>query len=217
MALFALNTVVFPGAQVPLRVFEARYVALVRELLALDSPSDRMFATTAIREGYEVGIHGSTSLYRTGCLLQLTDVEEHPDGTFDIVALARQRFHLDGLELGGLVPRAHVRTLPDPAEDVPALTMELARAAFTGYRGAIAEYTGDPYSGTLPRDPVYLSWTLSALAPLPLTHRQRLLEADSAAERLELVTALLREEMRAINVIPSLPASHVPTSAWSPN
>lgn len=217
MAIFPLNTVVFPGAQVPLRVFEERYVALVRELLTVAAPTDRMFATTAIREGYEVGTHGATSLYRTGCLLQLTEVEQHPDGTFDIVAVARERFHLEGLEVGGLVPRARIRTLPDPEEEVPALTMELARAAFTGYRGAIAAYTGDPYSGTLPQDPVYLSWTLSALAPLPLTHRQRLLEADSAAERLELVTALLREEMRAINVIPSLPASHVPTAAWSPN
>lgn len=217
LPIFPLNSVVFPGAQVPLHVFEDRYVALVTELLAKPSPAERLFATTAIREGYEVGTHGATSLYRTGCVLQVTEVEHHADGSFDIVALARGRFHLVGLEPGGVVPRARIRRLDDAAEEVPALTTELARSSFTGYRAAIAAWTGDPYSGTLPTDPVYLSWTLSALAPLPLTHRQRLLEADSAAERLELVTALLREEMRAINVIPSLPASHVPSTAWSPN
>lgn len=217
LGLFPLNAVVFPGGQVPLRVFEDRYRALVSELLAIPSPADRLFATTAIREGYEVGTHGSTSLYRTGCVLQLTDVEHRSDGSSDIVALARDRFHLVGVEPGGPVPRARIRVLAEAEEEVPESTLDLARAAFTGYRAAIAQYTGDPYSGILPRDPAYLSWTLAALAPLPLTHQQRLLEADSAAERLELVTALLREELRAINVIPSLPASHVPTTAWSPN
>lgn len=217
LPIFPLNSVVFPGAQVPLHVYEERYRALVTELLAQPSPAQRLFATTAIREGYEVGAHGSTSLYRTGCVLQMTEVEHHPDGSFQITTVARDRFHLVGLEPSGLVPRARIRRLVDEVEEVAPLTVELARSSFTGYRAAIAAYTGDPYSGTLPQDPVYLSWTLSALAPLPLTHRQRLLEADSAAERLELVTALLREEMRAINVIPSLPASHVPTAAWSPN
>ena len=95
--------------------------------------------------------------------------------------------------------------------------MDHARAVFTAYRVAMAELQGDPFSGTLPRDPDYLAWTLSALAPLPLAERQSLLEAEDAGERLALVTYLLREELRAINVIPSLPATQVARSAWSPN
>lgn len=216
LPLFPLNTVVFPGAHVPLHVFEERYRRLVVELLAIDSPADRLFATTAIREGYEVG-QGSVSLYRTGCIMQLTDVHANADGSYEIVATARERFHLIALEPGGPVPRAQVQPLAEVVEDVPPLTLELARSSFTGYRAAIGAWAGDPHPGPLPRDPVYLSWTLSALAPLPLTHSQRLLEAETATERLEWVTALLREEMRAINVIPSLPASHVPATAWSKN
>jgi Lon protease-like protein len=81
----------------------------------------------------------------------------------------------------------------------------------------MTELQGDPYSGALPRDPDYLAWTLSALTPLPMAERQSLLEAEDATERLRLVTRLLTEELRAINVIPSLPATQVARTAWSPN
>ena len=67
---------------------------------------------------------------------------------------------------------------------MPAEVLERARATFTAYRVALTELRGDPYAGTLPRDPTYLSWTLAALAPLPMAERQSLLEAEDATERL---------------------------------
>ena len=74
-----------------------------------------------------------------------------------------------------------------------------------------------PYTGDLPQDPSYLSWTLAACAPLPLHERQALLEAEDAGDRLRLVTDLLRTELRAMNVLPSLPATEVARTRWSPN
>jgi hypothetical protein len=62
-----------------------------------------------------------------------------------------------------------------------------------------------------------LSWTLAAVAPLPMHERQALLEAEDPAERLCMVTDLLRVELRAMNVIPSLPATEVARTRWSPN
>jgi hypothetical protein len=47
--------------------------------------------------------------------------------------------------------------------------------------------------------------------------RQALLEAEDAGLRLTLVTDLLRSELRAMNVIPSLPATEVARTRWSPN
>jgi hypothetical protein len=47
--------------------------------------------------------------------------------------------------------------------------------------------------------------------------RQQLLEAEDAELRLSLVTRLLRTELRAMNVIPSLPATEVARTRWSPN
>ena len=53
-------------------------------------------------------------------------------------------------------------------------------------------------------------------APLPLHERQALLEAEDAAHRLRMVTDLLRSELRAINVLPSLPATGPAPSAADP-
>jgi len=215
--MFPLNSVLFPGLSVPLRVFEDRYRAMVHHLLRVEDPAQRMFGSVAIREGYEVGDHGAQSLFRVGCRAQLTEIEAHPDGTFDVVAVGIDRIQLDRLETSGPFPVGHVSERPEPAADVPEHLLEMARATFTAYRTALAAIRADPYTGALPKDPTYLSWTLAACAPLPMGERQSLLEADDAAERLTLVTDLLRSELRAMNVIPSLPATDVARTRWSPN
>jgi len=215
--MFPLNTVVFPGMTVPLHVFEDRYRMLVNHLLTVEDPAARVFGTVAIREGYEVGDHGAQSVYRVGCILQLTEVERRDDGTFDIVAVARERLMLEEMQRGVDFPQGVVALVPEPEVDVPAEVLDRARATFTAFRVAMTELQGDPFSGTLPRDPDYLAWTLSALTPLPMAERQSLLEASDATERLLLVTRLLTAELRAINVIPSLPATQVARTAWSPN
>jgi Lon protease-like protein len=215
--MFPLNSVLFPGVSVPLRVFEDRYRAMVHHLLRVEDPAGRVFGSVGIREGYEVGDHGAQSLYRVGCRLQLTDVESHPDGTFDIVVVGMGRIQLDRLETSGPFPVGHVQDRPEPDTTVPEELLDRARATFTAYRQALAQVRADPYEGTLPRDPAYLSWTLAACAPLPMPERQLLLEAEDAGERLILVTDLLRSELRAMNVIPSLPATEVARTRWSPN
>ncbi|MBA2952334.1 peptidase S16 [Nocardioides sp. MAH-18] len=217
LPMFPLNAVLFPGISVPLHVFEDRYRALVHHLLREPDPTKRVFASVAIREGYEIGDHGAQSLYRVGVRLQLTDVEAHEDGTFDVVAVGMERIELQRLDPSGTFPVGHVEPHPDPESAVPESVLERARAAFTAYRAALTALRSDPYEGSLPRDPTYLSWTLAALAPLPMSERQTLLEADDAGERLVLLTDLLRAELRAMNVIPSLPATEVARTRWSPN
>lgn len=217
LPLFPLNTVVFPGTSLPLRVFEERYRALVRHLIEIDDPTERLFGTVAIRDGYEVGDHGAHSLYRTGVLLQLSEIEEHEDGTFSLVVIARDRIRIEAMEGAGSYPSAYVRAQPTTGISVSDDTASRARATFAAFRTAMAQLRRDPYAGTLPRDPEYLSWSLAAAAPLPLAERQRLLETDDASERIALVTEYLRGELEAIRVIPSLPATEVARTNWSPN
>lgn len=215
--MFPLNAVLFPGVSVPLTVFEDRYRAMVHHLLRVDDPTERLFGSVGIREGYEVGEHGAQSLFRVGCRVQLTEVESHPDGTFDIVAVGLERIELERLDTTGTFPVGHVVDRPEAPTDVPEEILERARATFTAYRTALAAIRSDPYAGQLPKDPTYLSWTLAAVAPLPMQERQSLLEAEDAALRLVMVTDLLRTELRAMNVIPSLPATEVARTRWSPN
>lgn len=217
LPMFPLNSVIYPGVSVPLRVFEDRYRALVHHLLQIDDPAERVFGSVAIREGYEVGAHGAQSLFRVGVRLQLTETEAHDDGTFDIVAVGRERIRLDRLRPTDTFPVGEVSELPDSRESVDTELATTARATFTAYRHRLSEIATDPLTGPLPQDPTYLSWTLAACAPLPMTERQQLLEADDTAARLELVVALLRSELRAMNVITSLPATEVARTRWSPN
>lgn len=217
LPMFPLNAVIYPGVSLPLHVFEDRYRALVHHLLRIEDPAARLFGSVAIREGYEVGDHGAQSLFRVGVRLQLTDVESNPDGTFDIVAVGRDRIQLDRLRTTEAFPVGEVRILHEPEAVVPAEVVERARATFTAYRAMVREIAGDPLEGELPQDPAYLSWTLAACSPLPLGERQELLEAADPTERLLLVTDLLRAELRAMNVITSLPATEVARTRWSPN
>jgi uncharacterized protein len=215
--MFPLNAVLFPGVSVPLKVFEDRYRAMVHHLLREPDPTQRQFGSVGIREGYEVGEHGAQSLYRVGCRVKLSEVESHPDGTFDVVAVGLDRIQLERLDTTGAFPVGHVVPSPEPNADVPDEVVERARATFAAYRVAVGSIRPDPYPDPLPRDPGMLSWTLAAVAPLPMHERQALLEAEDPADRLCMVTDLLRVELRAMNVIPSLPATEVARTRWSPN
>lgn len=216
--LFPLNAVVFPGVATALHVFEERYRALVRELLAIERVFDRVFGVVAIREGYEVGDHGTQSVHRVGTLVQLTEVTSYDDGRFDIEVLGRERLRVLDHDASGPFLRGEVTLLPD--DDEPAAQEEADRAlgVFESYRALLSELRGGPVLvGDLPRDPAYLSYALASTCLLTLPQRQSLLESDSATHRLEDLRRTLVAEMRAMRAVPSLPATQVARTRWSPN
>jgi Lon protease-like protein len=217
LPMFPLNTVLFPGMSVPLRVFEDRYRALVHHLLRVEDPTERVFGSVGIREGYEVGDHGAQWLFRVGCRVKMTEVEAHADGTFELVAVGLDRIELEHLDITGAYPVGRVTPLAEHDVVVPDELARAARSTFEAYRGALLEIDREPPTADLPRDPAYLSWALAALSPLTLAQRQALLEAEDADERLRMVIDVLRGELRTMRVIPSLPATEIARTRWSPN
>ena len=220
LPIFPLNTVMFPGVRVPLHVFEDRYRALVHHLLTIPDKSLRLFGIVAIREGYEVGQHGVHSVHRIGCVVQMTSVEPYEDGRFDIEVLGRQRLRLDGLSTSGEFLVGDVELLTERTAKGSDAAREAARTygVFEEYRRRLSQMRGgDVLDGDLPRDPEFLSYSLSATCLLTLQERQALLEADTPLERLVMLRFALHEEMRAMRAIPSLPATEVARTSWSPN
>jgi Lon protease-like protein len=218
MPMFPLNTVLFPGVTTPLHVFEDRYRALVHHLLREEDPAARVFGVTAIREGYEVGERGVQSLHTTGTVMQLTEVEAYEDGRFDIEIVGRQRLRLHDLESSGDYPVGIVDLLEEREADDAEVEAERTLATFETYRTRLGELRGAPVlSGDLPRDPTYLSWALATTCLLTLPERQALLEAPDAAIRLALLRRSLVNELRAMKAVPSLPATEVARTRWSPN
>jgi Lon protease-like protein len=224
--LFPLGTVVFPGVVTPLHIFEDRYVSLVRDLMAKPAAAERVFGIVAIREGYEVsqgfqsrdGGHQFASAHRVGTLVQLTTVEEYEDGRYDIEVTGRQRFRVADTDPTGPYLLGEVQLLEDRNDPGAAEAAVRALATFRAYRSALSAMRGGPVLvGAMPRDPAYLSYSLAATCLLTLPQRQALLEVPDAAQRLRQLSRAMREEMRAMTVLPSLPATEVARTRWSPN
>ncbi len=220
LPIFPLNTVCYPGMALPLHIFEQRYRAMVRHLLAVEDPAQRLFGIVAIREGYEVGSHESRSMYRTGTAMQLTVAEEYDDGRFDIASVGRHRMRVVDTDASGEFLVARVENLLPETTLQPETAEGAARALaiFEEYRRTVSGLRGDDVmTGPLPRDPELLSYALAATCSLPLPDRQHLLESPTTLERLGLLRRLMKAELRAMRAIPSLPATEVARSGWSPN
>lgn len=216
--MFPLNAVVFPGVVVPLHIFEDRYRVLVRDLRQIDSPAERVFAIPAIREGYEVGDHGVQSMHRIGTLVQLGSAVSNPDGTLDIEVTGRHRVRIDELQPTADYLRAEVTELADHHEGDAGPLAQQVMSRFTDYAQTMASLTGIRMElASAPTDPAYVSYWISALCPLALQQRQALLEAETVTDRLLLLDQLLRREMAAMRVLPSLPATELARNRWSPN
>lgn len=224
LPIFPLNTVLFPGVALPLHIFEQRYRDLVDDLVAVPDTARRLLGIVAIREGYEVSgraeQHRSQSMFRVGTVAQLTAVEAYEDGRFDIEVRGRSRMRVEAVHPSDSYIVADVAMLPadPPADEVRAEAAARALVAYEGYRDAVSAVRGAELLGSrLPRDPELLSYALGASCLLTLRQRQQLLEAPTTTERLVQLRDLLRAELGAMRVVPSLPATELARSGWSPN
>jgi Lon protease-like protein len=211
LPLFPLGTVLFPGALLPLHVFEERYRVMVRDLLGAP-PEARSFGVVAIREGHEVGADGIRALHAVGCVARLRRVEPYDDGRFDLVSSGDRRFRLTGLDDGAAYLRGEIELLSEPAGEDPTRVAALVADAFAGYREALGARPEE-----LTADPGALSYLVAAGAVLDLTDKQRLLEAPDTTSRLQAELALLRRETALFSLLPSLPAVELTRIPASPN
>ncbi len=223
LPLFPLGTVLFPGLMLPLHVFEPRYRRLVDDLLALPEGTARRFGVVALREGREVGNDGARALHTVGCVAQVRQVSRHEDGRFDLVTVGSSRFTLDVLHRPAAADtdaylQADVTLLEERAGDDAAEGAVVAAQLFARYQATLVELRGEPVvSGELPTDPLLLSYLVAAAVVVPSGDRQRFLEAPDAAARLRLAALLIRRELTAIAVVPSLPATDISPEGWSSN
>ncbi|WP_104529984.1 LON peptidase substrate-binding domain-containing protein [Blastococcus saxobsidens] len=100
--LFPLGRPLFPGAVLPLQIFEPRYRRLIRDLMALPEHGDRrFFGVVAIRQGWEVErVAPAAALYDIGCTARLRRVQAQPDGGFRVVTVGGERFRLLDVVVG---------------------------------------------------------------------------------------------------------------------
>jgi Lon protease-like protein len=189
LALFPLHVVLFPGGPLPLRIFETRYVDMVRNCMRTSSS----FGVVLIRTGSEVG---PAQAFEVGTAASIVDFNQLSDGFLGISCLGTQRFRIktssvqpDGLNVAAVewlgaeavlsVPQRHVplaelleSVLPRLGEGYANMDMKLDDAAWVGHR-------------------------LAEILPIPLAQKQFCLELNDPLERLEFLAPLVSAQTNA--------------------
>ncbi|RAP56996.1 LON peptidase substrate-binding domain-containing protein [Oleiagrimonas sp. MCCC 1A03011] len=187
LPLFPLSAVLFPSGQLRLRVFEPRYLDLVRECTQRDAP----FGVCLILEGQEAGEPAVPAA--VGTLARITDFFTDAGGILGIHAKGQDRFRVERVHMrdnGQL--RGDVRCWePEPETSIPAEFVLLADILHRLVEQAAPHWRDAPQ--TCYDQASWVGYRLAELLPLDPAERQMLLELRDPVERLaELRDALPR-------------------------
>jgi Lon protease-like protein len=176
--LFPLNTVLFPGGPLRLRIFEPRYVDMVGRCMREGSA----FGVAMIIEGVEAG--GPATTATIGTSARIVDFEKLPDGLLGITAIGERRFRVlsvtqqpDGLNVADVEWLDAEPSLPVPPNFEPFVTL---------LQHALPElaplYDFSPVSYD---DASWVGARLVELLPLPPAEKQLCLEMQDPLQRLD--------------------------------
>jgi Lon protease-like protein len=179
----------------PLRIFEERYKVMIGSCQV----TDQLFGVLLIRSGSEVGEPAEPE--RLGCTARMVHVDRLPDGRMSILTIGEQRFRLLGparvMPEGYLVGDAQLLTEAGNSAIAGDLVESVTRE-FTRYQQGMLALSGrseDAKAAEVPTDPVRLSYRIASTLYVPPRERQRLLEIDDVATRLQHELDLLKREM----------------------
>ena len=193
LPLFPLNTVLFPGGQLSLKVFEARYLDLMGRCLRSGAP----FGVVALRQGAEVGAKvPGQEMEAVGVLARIDEVDAEQSGILLVRCRGGRRFRM-------LAPPAQradglwtvdARTLPDDPAVAPSPAQSATVQALSRLADNLqARGLERPWSGPAQfDDAAWVANRWAELLPVPAGTRQKLMELDDPAARLQLVDGFLR-------------------------
>ena len=185
--IFPLNTILFPGGLLPLRVFEARYMDMTRDCLKNEQP----FGICLIRQGKEVGEPATPE--QVGCLARIISWDMQQLGLLHLKVLGGQRFRIVSSDVGplGLVS-AEVQLFAD--ETAVALPEDLRDCA--RLLESIAAQSASPLFAE-PHDlgnAVWVGNRLAEILPLPNATKQQLLELTDGLARAQVLRHFLQRQ-----------------------
>lgn len=178
LPLFPLATVLYPGAPLQLRIFEPRYLDMVRDCVRNESG----FGVCLILDGYEVGEPALPAA--VGTVATITDFNNTAEGLLGIVAQGGARFRVEQTRVrsDGLL-RGDVALWPEE----PSVPVPVEFALLQSILERLVETLG-PHWKDAPRasyeDASWLGFRMAELLPLANMERQRLLELTDPVQRL---------------------------------
>ena len=188
LRLFPLQSVVlFPGMELPLVVFEPRYVQLTNECTEAGEP----FGVLLLRAGREVG-DDDANPHDIGTTAHIRSVNPLGQGRFSVAAVGGRRFRVLSLSHDQPYLSADVEYVEDDvAEDVDLpLVADVKASAVTFIRAMLAMRGGYVREVPLPDDAVTLSYQVAQLFQGDSDVQQKLLElrtSERLSDELELI------------------------------
>jgi len=196
LPIFPLNTVLFPGATMPLHIFEERYKQMINECVDQQRP----FGVILIRSGAEVG--GAADPFELGTTAHIQQVERLEDGKMNVICAGGRRFRLIETLHDAPYLRGRVELIEPPHafdDDTVNLASE-AGSLFGEYVRLYLAVTNQwSRSMSFPDDPGVLSDFIGSRLPVAANVKQQLLEELSPRNRLAAETELLGEAIRELS------------------
>ncbi|MBS1724867.1 MAG: LON peptidase substrate-binding domain-containing protein [Armatimonadetes bacterium] len=193
MALFPLNTVLFPYAQLQIHVFEDRYRELIRHCTQNDQP----FGVVLIRSGEEVG--GHVEPYMVGTVVRIVSIHTFEDGKMDVRVQGERRFRVRKFDesrsymVGMVEPVIELEIEDTPkAEALVLRSREYVQAYIENY---FARFDVKVAKIKLPSDPTALSFVVANFLQIENLEKQKLLETTDTLERLGEMIPILEQHM----------------------
>ncbi len=184
LSVFPLaGALLFPRLHLPLHIFEPRYRAMISDSLA----RDRRIGMIQPRDSAE-----PPTLFDTGCVGRIAEVEAHEDGRYDIVLEGLTRFTVLR-ELAVTTPFRQVEAALEPIGESELLSLG-ARAALERESRRFADALGYAVDWTAVArlDDESLVNGIAQIAPFDVAAKQALLEAPDLDTRAELVIQLMQ-------------------------
>jgi Lon protease-like protein len=195
LPLFPLQTVLFPGGVLPLRIFEVRYLDMIGKCHKAGAP----LGVVSLTEGKEVQSPGgkAEAFQAVGTLATVEHFEQPQPGLMQIRVRGSQRFRIlrserlrHGLWVADVEMLSQDPHVPVP-KDLQGVAAALKRLLDSLREQGVAE-TELPVSEPLALDDAgWLANRWCELMPMPAAVKQRLMELDNPLVRLELVGDLL--------------------------
>lgn len=232
---FPLHTVLFPHLPLPLQIFEERYRAMTRDLLAPDGRWEGRFVVSMILDGPEVG--GDARTQRVGTVAEVRSAEQLPDGRYALLSVGVSRVALGPIDHRGPYATVEIDPLAETAGSDAAALLPVAQAALDGYLVTVKQFVAATASRSshprevtnvaaslderlkpirLPGDPLAASYAIGGVLQIELVRKQRLLELPDASSRLRAEIALLRRESRLL-ADGAMPPVSAPDLHFNPN
>jgi Lon protease-like protein len=198
--MFPLEVAMLPGEELPLRIFEPRYAALVQHCLAAEDPA---FGVVLIAAGREVG--GGDTRSDVGALAHITECADFGDGRYRLKCVMGQRIRVLEWHPDDPYPRAAVELWPDePGEPVDVEAIRDVEAAMMALFERIAAARGaqvDPHDivagADASGDAAMWLYALASRVPMGQADRYAVLAAPTAAARL----AALRDAVDTVTAM----------------